>query len=128
MQNTPGVFVILVLGLSSICGPVSAHHGNAAYDETTPVRIKGTVTGFNWSNPHIYIYLDVKDDDGSVTHWSVESLSPERMVRMGWAKDSVRPGEKVSITLSAAKNGSPAGYLTKLVFDDGRELRTREGK
>jgi hypothetical protein len=128
MQLRPGVFLISFLILSSVSSPLFAHHGNAAYDETTPVRIKGTVTKFDWVNPHIYIYVDVKGIDGAVTHWSVESLSPERMVRMGWTKDSVKPGDEVAITLSAAKNGTPVGYLTKLVFDDGRELRTREGK
>jgi hypothetical protein len=128
MLSRLGVPLILVLGFSLVSGPLFAHHGNAAYDETTPVRIKGTITKFDWANPHVYIYLDVKDIDGTVTHWSVESLSPERMTRMGWTKDSVKPDDHVTIDLSAAKNGTPVGYLTKLVFADGRELRTKEGK
>jgi Family of unknown function (DUF6152) len=128
MLSRLGVFLTLALGVSSVSGPVLAHHGNAAYDETTPVRIKGSLTKFDWANPHVYIYLDVKDIDGLVMHWSVESLSPERMARMGWTKDSVKPGDEVTIDLSAAKNGTPVGYLTKLVFADGTELRTKEGK
>jgi len=128
MLSKRALFLIFVLGFLSASAPLLAHHGNAAYDETTPVRIKGTVTKFDWANPHVYIYLDVKDIDGTVTHWSVESLSPERMARMGWTKESVKPDDQVTIDLSAAKNGTPVGYLTKLVFADGRELRTKEGK
>jgi hypothetical protein len=120
--------MIIILGFCIAPGTLFAHHGNSAYDETTPVKIKGVVTKFDWTNPHIYIYLDSKEGDGTITHWTVESLSPERMTRMGWDKNSVKPGDQVAITLSAAKNGSPIGYLTKLVFADGRELKTREGK
>lgn len=121
-------FLIVVLGFYVAPSALFAHHGNSAYDETTPVKIKGVVTRFEWTNPHIYIYVDLKESDGTIKHWTVESLSPERMTRMGWSKNSVKPGDQVAITLSAAKNGSPVGYLTKLVFADGRELRTREGK
>ncbi len=121
-------FMIVILSFCTAASSLFAHHGNSAYDETTPVKIKGVVTKFDWANPHIYIYLDFKEADGSIRHWTVESLSPERMSRMGWDKDCVKPGEQVAITLSAAKDGSPIGYLTKLVFADGRELKTREGK
>lgn len=121
-------FVIVILSFCTAASTLSAHHGNSAYDETTPVKIKGVVTKFDWTNPHIYIYLDSKEGDGTITHWTVESLSPERMTHMGWDKNSVKPGDQVAVMLSAAKNGSPIGYLTKLVFADGRELRTREGK
>ena len=121
-------FVIVILSFCVASSTLFAHHGNSAYDETTPVKIKGMVTKFDWTNPHIYIYLDLKHSDGTITHWTVESLSPERMTRMGWGKNSVKPGDQVAITLSAAKDGSPTGYLTKLVFADGRELKTREGK
>jgi hypothetical protein len=120
-------YIVIILSVYAVAGPVSGHHGNSAYDETTAVKIKGVVTKFDWSNPHIYIYLDLKNSDGTITHWTVESLSPERMTRMGWDKNSVRPGDYVAITLSAAKDGSPIGYLARLVFADGRELKTREG-
>jgi hypothetical protein len=126
MRGNFGALVILILGLVSVCGPVQAHHGNAAYDETTPVTIKGTVTEFAWANPHVQIYLDVKDDKGEIKPWSVESLSPGKLLRAGWTKDSVKPGDHVTITLYAAKSGAPVGFLLKLVFADGRELGTRE--
>ena len=103
-----------------------AHHGNAAYDEKNPITIKGTVTEFSWTNPHVQIYLDVKDDKGKVVHWSVETYSPGKLVRAGWNRDVVKPGDQVSITLIAARSGAPVGFLHKLVLSDGTELKLQE--
>jgi hypothetical protein len=126
MHRKLGAFLILSPGLVSVWRPALAHHGNAAYDETTPVTIKGTVTEFAWANPHAQIYLDVTPDKGEIKHWSVETLSPGKLLRAGWTKDSVKAGDRVTITLYAAKSGAPVGFLLKLVFADGRELGTRE--
>ena len=108
------------------CAPMFAHHGNAAYDDKNPITIKGTVTEFSWTNPHVQIYLDVKDDKGKVAHWSVETYSPGKLVRAGWNKDIVKPGDQVSITLIPAKSGAPVGFLHKLVQADGKELKLEE--
>lgn len=116
-----GVAALLVVGSSS-----RAHHGNAAYDADHPVTIKGTVTEFNWSNPHVQIYLDVKDDKKNVVHWSVETYSPGKLVRAGWNKDVIKPGDQVSVTLIPAKSGAPVGFLHKLVLSDGKELKLEE--
>jgi Family of unknown function (DUF6152) len=115
------VAALLVLGL-----PLWAHHGNAAYDDRNPITIKGMVTEFAWTNPHVQIYLDVKDDKGGVAHWSVETYSPGKLVRAGWAKDSVKIGDQVSINLIPARNGSPVGFLHKLVLPSGKELGLQE--
>lgn len=72
------------------------------------------------------IYLDAKDDQGEISRWTVETLSPAKLSRAGWSKDSVKPGDQVTLTFCAAKNGSTVGYLLKLVFADGRELGTKE--
>jgi hypothetical protein len=106
--------------------PLSAHHGNASYDNDNPVTIKGAVTEFAWTNPHVQVYLDVKDDKGSVVHWSVETFSPGKLVRAGWTKDSVKAGDQVSITLIPAKSGAPVGFLHKLVLPSGKELGLQE--
>ena len=106
--------------------PLWAHHGNAAYDDKNPIAIKGTVTEFAWTNPHVQIYLDVKDDKGNIAHWSVETYSPGKLVRSGWSRDAVKPGDEVTITLIPAKNGVPVGFLRKLVFSDGKELNLQE--
>jgi hypothetical protein len=112
---------LLLLGV-----PLWAHHGNASYDNENPATIKGTVTEFAWSNPHVQIYLDVKDNKGSVVRWSVETFSPGKLVRAGWTKDSVKVGDLVSITLIPAKSGAPVGFLHKLVLPNGEELGLRE--
>jgi Family of unknown function (DUF6152) len=108
------------------CVPLWAHHGNAAYDDKNPITIKGTVTEFDWVNPHAQIYLDVKDDKGIVVRWSVETYSPGKLVRAGWSKDIVKVGDQVSINLIPAKNGAPVGFLHKLVLPSGKELGLQE--
>jgi hypothetical protein len=111
----------LALGL-----PLWAHHGNAAYDAKNPITIKGTVTEFAWTNPHAQIYLDVKGEKGAIVHWAVETYSPGKLVRAGWTKDVVKVGDIVSINLIPAKNGSPVGFLHKLVLPNGKELGLQE--
>jgi hypothetical protein len=123
------VHLKLLLGAAAVllaCLPLRAHHGNAAYDDKNPITIKGTVTEFDWVNPHAQIYLDVKDDKGSVVRWSVETYSPGKLVRAGWTKDIVKVGDQVSINLIPAKNGAPVGFLHKLVLPSGKELGLQE--
>jgi Family of unknown function (DUF6152) len=117
---------IAVAALLMICIPLWAHHGNASYDDKNPVTIKGTVTEFAWTNPHVQIYLDVKDDKGKVIHWSVETYSPGKLVRAGWSKDVVKVGDQVTITLIPARSGAPVGFLHKLVLPNGQELSLQE--
>lgn len=112
---------LLLLGV-----PLWAHHGNAAYDEKNPITIKGTVTEFAWTNPHVQIYLDVKDDKGNVAHWSVETYSPGKLIRAGWTKDVIKPGDAVSINLVPARNGAPVGFLHKLTLSSGKVLALQE--
>lgn len=119
-------FLIAATAILAFGIPVRAHHGNAAYDDKNPITIKGTVTEFAWVNPHVQIYLDVKDDKGKVAHWSVETYSPGKLVRAGWSKDVVKPGDPVSITLIPARNGSPVGFLHKMVLPNGKELALQE--
>jgi hypothetical protein len=119
-------FLFAALALAALSTTVWAHHGNAAYDDKNPITIKGTVTEFAWVNPHVQIYLDVKDEKGGVSHWSVETYSPGKLVRAGWTKEIIKPGDVVSINLIPARNGSPVGFLHKLVLPDGKELGLQE--
>ena len=126
MKVRVGTFLAAALLFGSLT-PVFAHHGNAAYDETKEVTLKGTVTEFEWANPHAQIYFDVKDAKGNVAHWGCETLSPGKLVRAGWTKDAVKPGEHITITLVAAKNGAPVGFLHKVTLDDsGKQLGIQE--
>jgi len=119
-------FLVVAAAFWMTGSAVWAHHGNAAYDDKNPVTIKGTVTEFAWTNPHVQIYLDVKDDKGKVVHWSVETYSPGKLVRAGWTKDVVKAGDQVTITLIPAKSGAPVGFLHKLVLANGQELALQE--
>ena len=122
----------LVVTLLLLCASASAHHGNSAYDEVARVPIKGTVTEFVWVNPHSQIYLDVKDKDGKVKNWSIETNSPGILSRAGWTRRSLKAGDEVTIILCPAKNGAPVAYIgsgdpgTKVIFADGRELDFKE--
>jgi hypothetical protein len=111
-----------------LCASASAHHGNSAYDEQARVPVKGTVTEFVWTNPHAQIYLDVKDKNGKIVNWGIETNSPGILTRAGWTRRSLKPGDEVTIILCPAKNGAPVAYIgsgdpgTKVIFSDGREL------
>ncbi len=135
MKNKPNKCIeslTLVVTLLFLCAPASAHHGNSAYDEQARVPIKGTVTEFVWTNPHSQIYLDVKDKNGNIVHWGIETNSPGILTRAGWTRRSVKPGDEVTIILCPAKNGEPVAYIgsgdpgTKVIFSDGRELAKRK--
>jgi len=118
---------VLIVTLLVTCNSMLAHHGNVAYDEQHPITIAGNVTEFVWSNPHCQIYLDVKNDKGDVLAWSVESQSPGILHRNGWTRDSIKPGDHITVTLVPAKSGAPVGFAGektgKVVFDDGHILR-----
>ena len=104
------VRVVMILGLLTACStPLLAHHGNAAYETAKEVTIKGTITDWLWANPHCIMKVDVKDAAGNMQHWVIEALNPPDMVRKGWAKNSFKPGDEVTVTLVQAKNGSPIG-------------------
>jgi len=121
-------FCALTIGLLILSTPVLAHHGNAAYDLENPITLKGTVTEFVWSNPHVQIYFDVKDDKGKVVHWASETVSPGMLSRRGWTKTELKPGDAITITLGPAKSGAPVGFALKIVFANGKVLQLGQGR
>jgi hypothetical protein len=87
--------------------PLSAHHAFAAeFDAEKPVKLTGSVTKLDWTNPHAWIYVDVKDEAGKVANWGFELASPNGLMRSGWTRFSLKPGDVVTIEGSRAKNGS----------------------
>ena len=102
-------FVVVSLLIMSV--PLFAHHGNASYDTTKTVTVKGTVTEYVWSNPHTFIKLDAKDDSGNTVHWIIEGQNPVSMMAIGWTKNTFKPGDEVEIDAMQAKNGNPVGFL-----------------
>jgi hypothetical protein len=102
--------------------PIHAHHGTATFDMEHLVTVKGTVAGFEWTNPHAYIYLEVKDEKGTVEKWAAECGSTPMMARFGWKRDSVKKGDQITAVGHPAKDGAKFMRLEKVVFADGREL------
>ena len=100
-----------VMGLLTVSVPLFAHHGNAAYDADKMVTVKGTVTDYVWSNPHVFIKLDGKDDNGNVVHWIVEGQNPVSMTQIGWTNNTFKPGAVVEIDAMPTKNGNPVAFL-----------------
>ena len=109
-------------GLVIASVPLLAHHSNAAFDAGKRVTITGTVTEWFWANPHCLLSLDVKEADGQVVRWVVETQAPPNMIPFGWSKQSFKPGEVVTITAEPARTGKPVGRLLRAVFADGRTL------
>jgi uncharacterized protein DUF6152 len=123
MRLRSSIFAAAIVAWGACSPLLPAHHGYASYDETREVTLRGTVTEFDWANPHTEIYFDVRDSQGNVAHWGCETLSPTKLSRVGWSKDVVKPGDHITITLVAARNGTRVGFLHKLVFDDtGKSL------
>ena len=117
------VISVLLLGVSllTLSEPLSAHHGSAVYDMENMTTVKGTVTEFQFSNPHAQILFDVKDDKGNVEKWVGETNSATALYRLGWKKDTLKPGDQVTVVGWRSKNGTATMHLHKLMLA-GREL------
>jgi len=103
--------------------PAFAHHGGAMYDRTHVINVKGTVTAFDWANPHVMIYVDVKNDKGELQKWSIETRGgPNVLSKAGWTKDTIKVGELITLVGYPNKNGSANMRLQKIIFSNGMEL------
>jgi hypothetical protein len=106
----------------AIAVPALAHHSFAVYDHTKTLTLNGTVTKFQWTNPHAYIELDVPDAKGVVKHYSIECTSINMMQRNGWRSNMVKFGDKVKAVVSPLQSGEPGGLLLLLTLPDGKTL------
>ena len=116
------ITLIAVSGL--LAGPTRtlAHHGTAAYDQQKQITLKGTVASFEWTNPHCQIHLDVTDDKGEVVHWNFEAQPPNILIHAGWTKNTLKPGDQITLVGTAAKNGAAIGIIQKVVLSNGQVL------
>jgi hypothetical protein len=114
----------LAFGLLVGTASLSGHHSFAAeYDGDKPLTLSGVVAKIDWQNPHIYFYLDVKNDKGAVTQWKVEGYPPNMLVRQGWRKDvTMKVGDAIKVFGWSARNGVPQAAGREVTFADGKKL------
>jgi Family of unknown function (DUF6152) len=130
MRNKAFLFLAMTAGFALACSSISAHHGITNYDMKKTIELNGTIADFDWSNPHCLAHLDVMDDGGHISHWTLEMSSTFTMAHRGWDKDTLKRGDHVILEAHPAKNGSPVGinsgpgFALKIVLN-GKELPAR---
>ena len=117
------ISLAIIFGVLVASGPLLAHHGEANYDTTKVVSVKGTVTEFSFINPHVQISLDVKNEKGEIEKWVGEARSPSMLARIGgWDKNTVKVGDLITASGHRTKNGTNFLRLMKIVLPDSREM------
>ena len=120
--------VSLVTVLSTclvISGPAFAHHSMSMYDRGHETTFKATITQFDWVNPHTQITFTVTDDRGNIEKWVAEGPGPNRLANHGWSKDSLKPGDEITIVGNRNRDGSPTMRFEKVILPNGQELEAR---
>ncbi len=119
------LFALLIV--VAFAAPAFAHHGRGAtFDMKKRVELKGTVTEVAWRNPHVLIYMDVKDQTGKVTNWGFENSNVSSLAREGYNRNTLKVGQEITAIVNPAANGSPTGIVVKVVLGDGKEIMSRE--
>jgi hypothetical protein len=120
--------------LVMVCVPASAHHGSAVsytIDLSKLITMKGTVTSFEWANPHVFLMYDVKDDKGNIVHWGAETHAPSVLAdEDSWTRNTFKPGDEITITVFPSRVGAPRGLIAKIVLNgkiliDDAQVRIR---
>ncbi len=119
MRAAAGI-ALMATGLAlGSAGPAGAHHSHAMFDMTAEVSITGTVTNYSYRNPHVFLYLDVKEDNGEVVSWAVEMSNIGNTQRRGIYRSTFQVGDVVTVTLNPLTNGRPGGNYTSVTAADG---------
>ena len=108
-----------VLALVFAAAPAWAHHSFTMFDSTKMVTLTGTIKEFQWTNPHTFTWIDVPNPSGGVDTWAIEGMSPNYLGRRGWTKNTLKPGDKVSIVILPLKDGSKGGTFLRCTLADG---------
>jgi Family of unknown function (DUF6152) len=111
--------VWICFSILSIAGTASAHHSFAVYDHTRTLNVKGTVTRWQWSNPHAYLDVDVRDASGAIKHYTLEGTSINMLQRVGWRSNMIKAGDEVTVVAAPLLNGDPGGLLLEITLANG---------
>jgi hypothetical protein len=114
--------LVLAAAIFGSAGLALAHHSFTMFDMTKRMTLTGTVTSFEWTNPHSYIEIDVPDEKGVLKHWSIELGSPSILMQSGWKFSTLKTGEKLTIIINPLKSGQNGGFLSQANLPDGRVL------
>ena len=117
--------LVALIGCVSV--PLLAHHGRGAtYDMKKRVTLKGTVSKVEWRNPHVLIYMDVKDDEGKVVTWGFENSGVSTLAQEGYNRNTLQVGQEITAIVNPAANGAPTAIVVKIVLADGKEIMSRD--
>ena len=115
------------MALSIFVAPLYAHHGRGAtYDMKKRVTLKGTVSKVDWRNPHVVIWMDVKDTEGKVVTWGFENAGVSQLAQEGYNRNTLKSGQEVTAIVNPAANGAPTGIVVKVILADGSEIMSRD--
>ena len=123
MKTKIHMVFLLFAGVLAGAFPLLAHHGNASYDTSRSVTIKGTVTQYMWANPHVFLKVDGPDESGKTVNWIIEGQNAVTQAGQGWTKNMFKPGDQVVIEATPAKNGRPIARFKGRIFINGQELK-----
>lgn len=116
------VIGFMLLSAWAATQPLAAHHSSSSYDMEHPVNLKGVITNVEWTNPHVFIFVNVKDDAGNVEEWRVEGNSPNMLTRVGWKKEMLKAGDTLQVNGAPSKSGSKVMRLINLTLADGQKF------
>jgi hypothetical protein len=123
MRSSRAVVTSLALTGALLCAaPARSHHSNVAYEVTKVITVTGVVTEFRWVNPHTWVYLTVSDGKGGQVEWAAEGRAPGVLLRAGWTRSSLKPGETITVDMSPAKDGKPVAIVARITKADGTIL------
>jgi hypothetical protein len=113
---------LLIIAALLTPSSVLAHHSNAAFDGDKVIVLKGTVTEWKWTNPHVWILLSADDGKGGKVDWAIEGRTPGQLLRAGWSRSTLKAGDIITVDFSPAKDGTHTGLLTRVRLADGTVL------
>ena len=126
MKTLRALFLALTAA-AIVSPPLAAHHGRGrAYDMKTRLTLKGTVSMVKWQNPHVLIYIDVKDDASKVVTWAFENSNVHTLAVQGYNRNTLKFGDQITAIVNPAANGEPLGIVVKVILANGKEIMSRE--